>query len=95
MSGGVDTSEVWRGKRAESFTLQRGRGCGQCLGTGYAGAAPVFELCGVSEGLRRLIAEKAGPSLLARETAERVTLREAAVKRVLAGQTTVEEAMRV
>jgi type II secretory ATPase GspE/PulE/Tfp pilus assembly ATPase PilB-like protein len=32
---------------------------------------------------------------LARETAERVTLREAAVKMVLAGETTVEEALRV
>jgi type IV pilus assembly protein PilB len=95
MASGVGDKEIRAAKRAESFTLQRGRGCGQCLGTGYAGAAPVFELCAVSEGLRRLIAEKAGPSLLARETAERVTLREAAVKRVLAGQTTVEEALRV
>lgn len=95
MASGVGDKEIRAAKRTESFSLQRGRGCGQCLGTGYAGAAPVFELCAVTENLRRLIAEKAGPSLLARETAERVTLREAAVKRVLAGQTTVEEALRI
>lgn len=95
MAAGVGDREIRTAKRAASFSLQRGRGCGQCLGTGYDGVAPVFEFCPITDALRRLIAEKAGPGLYARETSERVTLREAAVKRVLAGQTTVEEALKV
>lgn len=95
MAAGLGDQEIRGAKRAASFTVYRGRGCGQCLATGYAGGEAIFELLIVTDTLRRLIAEKAGHSLLARETAERVTLREAAVKKVLAGLTTVEEALRV
>ncbi|MBL0058226.1 MAG: Flp pilus assembly complex ATPase component TadA [Elusimicrobia bacterium] len=95
MAAGVGEKEIRGAKRAESFTVHRGRGCGQCLATGYIGAVAVFEVCFVNDNIRRLIAERASPALLARETSERVTLREAAVKKVLAGETTVEEALRV
>lgn len=95
MSAGLGDKEIRSAKRAASFKVFRGRGCGQCLATGYEGVEAIFEVLFVTENIRRLIAEKASPGLLARETAERVTLREAAVKKVLAGETTVEEALRV
>jgi type II secretory ATPase GspE/PulE/Tfp pilus assembly ATPase PilB-like protein len=95
MAAGLGDKEIRSAKRAASFTVYRGRGCGQCLATGYDGKEAIFELLLVTENIRRLIAEKASPGLLARETAERVTLREAAVKKVLAGETTVEEALRI
>ena len=95
MAAGLGDQDIRSAKRAASFTVQRGRGCGQCLATGYAAAFAIFEYLCVTETVRRLIAERASLALLSRETAERVTLREAAVKRVLAGETTVEEALRV
>ena len=95
MAAGLSDREIRGAKRAASFNVFRGRGCGQCLATGYEGVEAVFELLPITENVRRLIAEKASPVLLGRETAERVTLREAAVKKVLAGVTTVEEALRI
>jgi type II secretory ATPase GspE/PulE/Tfp pilus assembly ATPase PilB-like protein len=95
MSAGVGEKEIREAKRVDTFTVYRGRGCGQCLATGYAGAAAVFECFFMTDNLRRLIAERASAGLLARETSERVTLREAAVKKVLSGETSLEEALRV
>jgi type IV pilus assembly protein PilB len=95
MAAGLGEKEIRSAKRAASFTIHRGRGCGQCLATGYSGVTAIFEFLFVTDTIRRLIADKASHGLLARETAERVTLREAAVKKVLAGETTVDEALRV
>lgn len=95
MAAGLGDQEIRGAKRAASFTVYRGKGCGQCLATGYSGAFAIFEGLFLTESVRRLIAERASPALISRETAERVTLREAAVKRVLAGETTVEEALGV
>ncbi|MBK8574115.1 MAG: Flp pilus assembly complex ATPase component TadA, partial [Elusimicrobia bacterium] len=95
MAAGLGEKEIRGAKRAASFTVHRGRGCGQCLATGYDGVAAIFEILFITDNIRRLIAEKASPGLLARETAEHVSLREAAVKKVLAGETTVDEALRV
>lgn len=95
MAAGLGEKEIRGAKRAASFSVFRGRGCGQCLATGYDGAVAVFETFPMTDNVRRLVAEKASPTLLARETAERVTLREAAMKKVLAGETSVDEALRV
>lgn len=95
MAQGVSSQEMRAAKRADSFALSKGRGCGQCLGTGYLGTAPVYEVLPVTDALRRLISEKSGRAALARETSERVTLREAAVHMALAGRTTIDEALRV
>lgn len=95
MAAGLGEKEIRGAKRAASFTVHRGRGCGQCLATGYDGVTAIFEGLFMTDNFRRLISEKASPGVMARETAERVTLREAAVQKVLAGETTVEEALRV
>jgi type IV pilus assembly protein PilB len=95
MAAGLGEKEIRGAKRAASFSVHRGRGCGQCLATGYDGVTAIFEGLFVTENFRRLIAEKASLGVMARETAERVTLREAAVQKVLAGETTVEEALHV
>jgi general secretion pathway protein E len=81
----------------ESVVLQRGKGCKQCRGTGYSGRLGVFEIFPMSEKLKKLVADRAPDSEL-RKTAIRegmTTLREDAWSKVLAGKTTVEEALRV
>jgi len=81
----------------ESVELKRGKGCLQCRNTGYLGRLGIFEVFPMSEQMKKLIAAKANDSEL-RQVAIRegmTTLREDAWHKVLAGLTTVEEALRV
>lgn len=77
--------------------LKRGNGCIQCRGTGYLGRVGIFEVIPVTETMKNLISEGANADVI-REAACRegmVTLRENAVKKMLDGQTTYQEVIRV
>jgi type IV pilus assembly protein PilB len=78
-------------------SLWRGRGCDHCHDTGFAGRLAVHEVIAVDEGLRRLIAKGADSSqLLDHCNAQGFTdLRDDAVQRLLDGDTTLREVMRV
>lgn len=81
----------------EAIELKRGTGCLQCRNTGYLGRLGIFEVFPMSEQLKKLIAAKATDTEL-RQVAIRegmTTLREDAWRKVQAGLTTVEEALRV
>ncbi len=81
----------------DRLELQRGRGCRQCRNTGYQGRMGIFEIFPMSEQLKKLISARATDAEL-RQTAVREgmsTLREDAWRKVRAGQTTLEEALRV
>ncbi len=75
----------------------RGAGCDSCRQTGYQGRVAIFEICPISEGLRRMIIRRAtGTELKQRAIRDgMVTLRQDGWRRVIAGQTTVEEVVRV
>jgi type II secretory ATPase GspE/PulE/Tfp pilus assembly ATPase PilB-like protein len=74
-----------------------GRGCDHCRQTGYRGRSAIYEVCMVTEPLRRLVVRKAtGSELKARAGIDgMITLRQDGWRRVLKGQTTVEEVVRV
>jgi type II secretory ATPase GspE/PulE/Tfp pilus assembly ATPase PilB-like protein len=74
-----------------------GAGCDHCRQTGYRGRAAIYETCAVTEPLRRLIMRRAtGSEMKARATLDgMLTLRQDGWRRVLQGQTTVEEVVRV
>ncbi|HEB69983.1 MAG TPA: type II/IV secretion system protein [Desulfobulbus sp.] len=77
--------------------LYRGKGCRQCRGTGYSGRLGIFEIFPMTEQMKKLVMARASDSDL-RQVAIRegmTTLREDAWRKVLAGETTVEEALRV
>ena len=81
----------------DQIELARGRGCQQCRGTGYLGRMGIFEVFPMSLQLKKLIAARANDSEL-RQVAVRegmTTLKEDAWRKVRAGLTTVEEALRV
>jgi general secretion pathway protein E len=80
-----------------THTLKRGAGCVQCRQTGYAGRDGVFQVMPISEGLRGLIGRQSpSPEIFAEARAEGMrTLREAAIEKVLQGETTVAEMVRV
>ncbi len=77
--------------------IVRGTGCDSCRQTGYQGRTAIYEICVMSERLKRLILQKTGGSdLKAAAVADGMqTLRQDGWRRVLAGQTTVEEVVRV
>ncbi|MFO8239687.1 MAG: ATPase, T2SS/T4P/T4SS family [Dissulfuribacterales bacterium] len=87
---GVDStqapSEVWRGK-----------GCASCANTGFSGRTGIYELIQINDEIRRLIVKGADSSLILSQaqSAGMRTLRQDGLQKVIAGQTTFEEVMRV
>jgi general secretion pathway protein E len=79
------------------YRFVRGRGCGQCRGTGYAGRKAIAEILLLNDELRELITSRAPVKQIkeaARQNGTRL-LREAALDLVEQGVTTLEEINRV
>ncbi len=78
-------------------TLYQGKGCNRCFDTGYRGRTAVYEMLPVSDELTELIIEGAADVKIRAKARESgmVTLREAAVKKMLEGVTTIEEVLTV
>ena len=77
--------------------LYRGQGCEACRKTGYKGRVGIYELFLISEEIRSLILRKASTSEIRRHAMEcgMVSIREDGWAKAQAGQTTVEEILRV
>jgi len=77
--------------------LYRGQGCEACRKTGYKGRVGVYELFIITEDIRSLILRKASTGEIRRLAVEQgmTSLREDAWAKAQAGQTTVEEILRV
>jgi type II secretory ATPase GspE/PulE/Tfp pilus assembly ATPase PilB-like protein len=77
--------------------VYRARGCEACGGTGYLGRQGIFELLVVSEPIRALIVNRAKSSEIRQQAVREgmTTLRQDAVRKLLAGETTVAEMTRV
>lgn len=77
----------------DDVLFYRGRGCKKCLGTGYSGRIPIYEIMMVSPTLAEAI-EKGVPATKLREIAlaeGMVELGMAGLEQVYAGRTTLEE----
>ncbi len=76
-------------------TLHAAAGCPRCAGSGYRGRTGIFEVLRVTDAIEALIVARAGSAEI-RTTARREgmrTLREAALLKVAAGETSVAEAL--
>src|SRR5947209_16412665 len=75
----------------------RGAGCDNCRQTGYQGRCAIYEVCVITEPLRKLIMQKRdGSELKQCAIAEGMeTLRHDGWRRVAQGKTTIEEVVRV
>jgi len=84
-------------KDLEGVTLYRGEGCPKCNNTGYSGRDGIFEVLPISPELREMIIRNAPLHELRARAVEEgmITLREAAVLKLLRGITTVDEVIRV
>jgi general secretion pathway protein E len=81
---------------AGKLVARRGEGCAKCRFTGFYGRTGIFEVLGVNPRLRHLVAEAATPEVLLRTVRQDglLSLREHAIRKVAAGMTSFEEAMR-
>ncbi|HET7319511.1 MAG TPA: type II/IV secretion system protein, partial [Nitrospirota bacterium] len=79
------------------IVVKFGEGCTRCRGTGYLGRTGIFEVLEVNEKIRNIIRDKADAELIRKAAIEdgMVVLREAAVKKMLKGETTFDEVIRV
>lgn len=77
--------------------LRRGRGCGDCRGTGYKGRKAIAEVVSMSDTLREMIAGQQPIRDIKIEAQRQGTrfLREVALDMVALGDTTLEEVLRV
>lgn len=78
-------------------TFFHGRGCDSCFGTGYLGRRGIFEILDVTDEMRLAISERK-PEAHLREMAAGSgmrTLADAGRHKVVAGETTIEEFVRV
>jgi len=75
----------------------RGKGCGNCRGTGFKGRKAIGELLVLNDEMREMIIARAPARKLkeAARAAGTVPLREAAMRLVQSGETTLEEINRV
>jgi len=81
----------------KSTKIYKGSGCKSCDDTGYKGRTAIFELLPVTSAIKKLITSNAN-DIEIRETAHKeglVTLRQAAVAKMLEGVTTVDEVFSV
>ena len=88
---GIDAAAV------DESNYRQGEGCPKCNSTGYRGRFGIFEVFVLDDDARKLIYDKAPVSTLrakARELGMR-TLREDGARKVIAGQTSVAEVLRV
>jgi type II secretory ATPase GspE/PulE/Tfp pilus assembly ATPase PilB-like protein len=80
-----------------SANLRRGGGCATCLETGYGGRTALTEMLVVDEVIRDAVLQKL-PTRALQEIAIRQgmqTLWQNGIRRVLRGETTMEEILRV
>jgi type IV pilus assembly protein PilB len=78
-------------------TLYRATGCPACSNTGYRGRRALVEFLVVTEDIDRLIVEGASVESIHRMAVDQgmVTLRQAGLHKALAGETSLEEVLRV
>jgi general secretion pathway protein E len=80
-----------------NYPVWEGAGCGECRGTGYRGRIGVFEIMDFTERLRQVLGSGADLVQLAAaaQADGMITLRQAAIRKMLEGVTTFEEVVAV
>jgi len=78
-------------------TFYRGRGCSHCMDVGYLGRTGLYELLEVTDPIRQLVTSNADAATIRQQALKMgmKPLRQAGLAKVLAGETTVEEILRV
>lgn len=81
----------------QQIKLYRGKGCAVCGEMGYVGRLGIFEVLSVSEKVSHLILEHADTATIEKQAIEdgMITMKQDGYLKVLSGETTMEEVLRV
>jgi type IV pilus assembly protein PilB len=81
---------------AQGVRIYKGRGCQTCNNTGYKGRVGLYEVMEITDGMREMILTGASAIELKNRAMEEgmITLRGSGLRKLKAGQTTVEEVVR-
>ncbi|HXF42909.1 MAG TPA: type IV-A pilus assembly ATPase PilB [Pyrinomonadaceae bacterium] len=81
---------------ARSLKIYKGRGCDNCMNTGYRGRVGLYEVMEINDDLRELIIIGASAIELRRKAIETgmITLRESGLCKIREGITTIEEVVK-
>jgi type II secretory ATPase GspE/PulE/Tfp pilus assembly ATPase PilB-like protein len=84
-------------KKVDTLQLYKGNGCDECGQTGYIGRIGIYEVLPVSEKISRLILERGDNTSIEKQAIEEgmITMKQDGYLKVLQGQTTLEEVLRV
>ncbi len=97
----MDTKELsdlgLRVKKQGMIPLRHGKGCVKCRHTGYKGRTGIYEIMPYSEALKQMTSADASLEALRKKAVEEglVLLRQSGIKKMLQGQTTYQEILRV
>jgi len=82
---------------SQDGTYYRGRGCDHCQQIGYLGRTGIYELLEVNDSVRQLVTSNADAATIRQQSLAdgMQTLRQAGLRKVLTGETTIEEVLRV
>jgi type IV pilus assembly protein PilB len=97
MAKDPDAAKVIKETKGKKYKLVRGKGCNKCDSSGYKGRMGIFELLVVSDTIAHAALENNPASKLQAIAVEEgmLTLVQDGFLRVLSGETTLEEVMRV
>ncbi len=91
----AEALKFWGLDKVNNANFQRGKGCFNCMHTGYKGRTGVYEVLLIDDLVKDLILKRASSHEIARAAAESgdySTLRENAAEKVILGITSLEEA---
>ena len=91
----MDALRAWGLDWVEGVHFQRGKGCAQCMNTGYKGRTGIFEVLQIDEEIQEMILKGKTAQEITRERKEAGklrTLKDDAADKVVRGITTLEEA---
>lgn len=94
---GMDVDALVESGRTPNLMVAVGEGCVKCRGTGLLRRTGVFEVLQVDDKIRKLVVARAGAREILNQARNDglITLREAALRKLGKGLTTVEEVLRV
>jgi len=87
--------KFWRLDQVENADFQQGRGCFNCMHTGYKGRTGVYEVLIIDDMVQNLILKRKSAreiTLAVKEAGNFTTLKDNAAEKVIQGITTLEEA---
>jgi type II secretion system protein E len=80
------------------YPLMKGKGCPECRGVGFKGRAGIYELISMDDSIRRLIVDRSPATVIkqyAQQNQGMVTMLQDGRNKVLMGETTIQEVLRV